>query len=124
MRALLVLLIAISAAAQPPPKKRCYRDTRTVVSGRYVGKLWDEKFVLKRGGFFAIYGSVLGLSWKKTAIGSYLETGDSLTLKFCGDTLPKAFTGTAFINRGTEEIIVFKKDPAANTHYRIEVCRR
>ena len=115
--ALLFLIAVICTSATEKPKPQCYKNKKTYLSGKSVSKLTDHYLALKKGNYFKLYQRIFGLTKMVAYKGTFTQHGDSLILRFCGDTMTKDLTGKAYIDNTQRKIILFATDTTYNQHF-------
>ena len=118
------LSLIFCCVAAIKPERKCYKNTKTVLSGYWMGKMTDHYFKLKKGNYFQLYERILGLTKIEEHSGTFVQKGDTLVLNFCGGVIPKGLTGEALINNPEEKIILFAEDPSYDQEFQFRKDRR
>jgi hypothetical protein len=119
----LSFVIMASCIASKGPAKKCYRNTKTIVIGSWMGKMTDSYLKLNKGNYFQYYKRLMGLSKIEEHFGTYTLSNDTLNLNFCNGNIPDDLIGGGYIDNKNKEIVLYGNG-SYNQHFAIRVDKR
>jgi hypothetical protein len=113
---ILSLFLFACAARDRSSAREVKKETREKRKAPIVLSAKDGNyyFNLRQNNFFEYYGVTLGVTKADLYAGSYEMKGDSLLLAFQNNYKPADLTGTGFIDRTNNQVVLISKDTSQN----------
>jgi len=116
------LIIALSCSTSDRSTGReVKKETRDKRKSPIVLAAKQENFYfnLRENNYFDYYGMTLGVAKAELYAGMYELKGDSLSMAFHNNHKPEDLTGTGFIDRARNQVVLLSKDTAHNRRLEI-----